>query len=163
MERRQLVLVVLVVAGVAGALWLRSWLSPAQAVRRQLDQAVEAFENETILGVMSKISRRYGDRWGNSYESVGGHLQALMDAYDGLDVALDLRSTEVGDGEVRIELSFVVTGSVDGGREEVLGTRFEPCTATLLWSEAQGGWRLVETEELDVPELRDELEAARTE
>lgn len=157
MDRRQLVLVVLVVAGVAAALWLRAWLSPGQAVRRQLAEAVAAVESERILGVMSKISRSYSDRWGNSYESVGGHVQGLMDAFDGLDVDLDVTGADVGEGEVRLGVRFVVTGSVEGEREAVLGTSAEPCRATLLWQKEQAGWRLAETEELDIPELREEL------
>ena len=158
MDRRQLVLVVLVVAGVAAALWIRAWLSPGQAVRRQLAEAVAAVESERILGVMPKVSRGYSDRWGNTYESVGGHIQALMDAFDGLDVDLDVTGAEVGEGEVRLGVSFVVSAAADGGREAVLGTPGDPCRATLLWRKEQSGWRLVETEELDIPELRDELQ-----
>jgi hypothetical protein len=161
MDRKQLILVLLLVAGVAAALWLRAWLSPGQVVRRQLAEAVDSVENERILGVMSKISRTYSDQWGNSYESIGGHLQSLMDAYDRLDVDLDVTAVEVGDDEVRLGTRFIVTGDSDGSREAVLGTGVEPCRATLLWRREQPGWRLVETEELDIPELRDELEAHR--
>lgn len=159
MDRRQLALVVLVVAGVAAALWLRAWLSPGQAVRRHLAEAVAAVESERILGVMPKISRGYSDRWGNSYESLGGHLQGLMDSYDSLDVDLDVTGAEVGDGEVRLGVRFVVSGSYEGDREAVLGTSGDPCQATLLWRKEQAGWRLAETEELDIPELREELES----
>ncbi len=57
---------------VAGALWMRNYFSPAQAVKRQFFEAVASFENGKILGVMPKISRSYSDDWGGSYESLGG-------------------------------------------------------------------------------------------
>jgi hypothetical protein len=31
-----------------------------------------------------------------------------------------------------------------------------------LWRDEQAGWKLASTEKLDIPELRDELEAARS-
>ena len=158
MDRRQLVLVVLVVAGVAAALWLRAWLSPGQAVRRQLAEAVAAVESERILGVMPKISRSYSDRWGSSYESVGGHVQGLMDAFAGRAVDRAVTGVEVGQGEVRLGVRFVVIAAADGGREAVLGSAGDPCRATLVWQEEQAGWRLVETEELEIPQFRDELQ-----
>ena len=161
MDRRQLALVIVVVAGVTGALWLRSWLAPGQVVRRQLAVAVAAVENGRILAAMAKVSRGYSDRWGNGYESVAGHLQGLMDACDRLDVDLDVTAAEVGDGEVRLGVRFVVSGSIDGDREAVLGSADEPCRATLLWRKEQAGWRLVETEELDIPQFREELQRRR--
>jgi hypothetical protein len=160
-DRRQLTLVVALAAAVAGALWLRHYLSPAQVVRRQLAEAVAAFENEKLLGVMPKISRSYSDPWGGSYEALGGHLQSVMDAWDDLAVDLEVTAAEVGEGEVRLAIVFVVGGSDSGRREAILGTAVDPCRATLLWVEEQPGWRLRATEELDIPELRDELQRRR--
>ena len=162
MDRKQLTLVVLVVAIVAGTLWIRSYFSPGQVVRRQIFEAVAAFENEKILGVMPKISRSYTDRWGGSYESLGGNIQSVMDTYDDLRMEVDIAAVDVGDGEVRVTLSFVISGSYQGRRGAILGTAVDPCRATLLWVEEQPGWRLTETEELDIPEYRDELEKRRT-
>lgn len=161
MDRRHLKLIILLVVAAAAALWLRHYLSPAQAVRRQLSEAVAAVENEAILGVMPKISRSYRDAWGGSYESLGGHLQSLMDAYDELDVDLGVDAVEVAGDVVLIAVTFVVSGTADSARGTVLGTRSEPCRATLRWRKEPPGWRLVETEELDIPELRDELERRR--
>jgi hypothetical protein len=159
MDRRQLILVVFVVLAIGGALWLRDFFSPGQAVRRQLFEAAAAFENERILGVMPKISRSYTDRWGGSYESLGGQIQSVMDAADDLDVELDIDSVDVGDNEVRLEVRFVISGTADGTRGALLGTSTRPCRATIRWLKEQPGWRLVETEQLDIPELRDELDA----
>ena len=161
MERKQLTLVILLVVAVAGALWIRHWFSPAQVVRRQLFEAVAAFENEKILGVMVKISRSYSDEWGGSYESLGGQIQSVIEAYDDLRVEHEIRAVEVGDGEARLGLRFVVSGSYEGSRGSILGTSLDPCRATLLWKKEQPGWRLKETEELDIPEYRDELERRR--
>jgi hypothetical protein len=111
---------------------------------------------------MPKISRSYTDRWGGSYEGVGGHVQSVMDAYDNLDLDIDIAAVEVDDGEVRVGLRFVVSGTSDRGREAVLGAPLDPARATLLWRKEKAGWRLLETEELDIPELRDELEARAT-
>jgi hypothetical protein len=161
MDRKQLAAVVVLVAVVGGALWLRSYFSPGQVVRRQLFEAVAAFENGKILGVMPKISRSYTDRWGGSYESLGGNIQSVIDAYDDLEMDYDIGSVDVRDGEVRLGLEFVVSGADEGGRGTVLGTALEPCRATILWVEEQPGWRLKETEELDIPEYRDELQRRR--
>ena len=114
-----------------------------------------------ILGVLAKVSRSYDDRWGGSYESLGAHLQSMMDAYDGLTVDLEMLALEVGDGEARMSLTFVVGGRTQVGRGTILGSGSEPCRATLRWVKEQPGWRLAETEELDIPELRDELERRR--
>ena len=162
MDRKQLTLVIAVVVIVGGALWLRHYFSPAEIVKRQLFELVASIENEKILGVMPKISRSYTDDWGGSYEALGGHVQSLMDAYDDLDIAVDIGAADVGEGEVRLGIAFVVSGSWDGARESILGTRLDPCRATLLWVEEQVGWRLKETEELDIPEHREELDARRT-
>ena len=161
LERKQLIAVVALVAVVGGALWLRNYFSPGQVVRRQLFEAVAAFENGKILGVMPKISRSYTDRWGGSYESLGGNIQSVIEAYDDLEMDYDIGSVDVRDGEVRIGLEFVVSGSWEGSRGAVLGTSLDPCRATLLWVEEQPGWRLRETEELDIPEYREELERRR--
>jgi hypothetical protein len=160
-DRRHVRLIVLLVVAAAGALWLRHYLSPAQAVTRQLAEVVAAVENEAILGVMPKISRSYRDAWGGSYESLGGHLQSLMDAYDELDVDLGVDAVEVEDDVVHVAVTFVVSGTAEGVGGTVLGTRFDPCRATLRWLKEQQGWRLVETEELEIPEYREELDRRR--
>jgi hypothetical protein len=161
MERKQLTYVILLVVVVAGALWFRHYFSPAEVVRRQLFEAVAAFENQKILGVMVKISRTYTDEWGGSYESLGGQIQSVIDAYDEIRVEHEIRAVEVGDDEVRINLQFVISGSYEGSRGAILGTRLDPCRATLLWVKERPGWRLTETEELDIPEYREELERRR--
>lgn len=162
MEKKQLTYVVLVVVVVAGALGMRNYFSKEQIIRRQLFEAVESFKNEKILGLMSKISRSYADEWGGSYESLGGQAQSMMEAYDGLTMDVDIRAVEVADGEARVVLAFVVGGRTEVGRGNILGSDLEPCRATLLWVEEQPGWRLKETEELDIPEYREQLEERRT-
>jgi len=112
MERKQLVRVVLVLALVAGVLGLRNYFSPGTVIRRQIFEAVASFKNENILGVMSKISRAYTDHWGGSYEALGAEVQSMMDAYDGLTMDVDIDSVEIGDGEARVELAFVIGGPV---------------------------------------------------
>jgi hypothetical protein len=161
MEKKQLTYVVLLVVVVAGTLGLRHYFSAEQVIRRQLFEAVESFKNEKIFGVMSKISRSYTDDWGGSYESLGGQAQSMMDAYDALTMDVDIHAVEVGDGEALVELAFVVGGRTDAGRGNILGSALEPCRATLRWVEEEPGWRLAETEKLDIPEFRDELEQRR--
>jgi len=162
MEKKQLIRVLLFVALVAGALGLRNYFAPGSVVRRQIFEAVESFKNEQILGVMSKISRSYTDDWGGSYEGLGAQVQSMMDAYDGLTMDVDIESLEMGDGEARIELTFVVGGRTQVGRGNILGTDLDPCKATLRWIKEEPGWRLVETEELDIPQFREELESRRS-
>jgi hypothetical protein len=152
---------VLVAVLIACALGARHYFSGEQVLRRQLFEAVESFKNEKILGVLAKVSRSYDDRWGGSYESLGAHVQSIMDAYDGLTVDLEILALEVGEGEASMALTFVVGGRTQVGRGAILGSEAEPCRATLRWAKEEPGWRLVETEELDIPELRDELERRR--
>lgn len=162
MERTQRRLVILIVVAVAGLLGMRHYFSTEQIIRRQLFEAVESFKNERILGVMAKISRSYTDDWGGSFESLGGQAQSMMDAYDGLTMDVDIGAVEVGGGEARIVLTFVIGGRTDAGRGDILGSALEPCRATLRWVEEDAGWRLAETEELDIPQFREELEQRRT-
>lgn len=161
MERKQIILVVLLVVVVASALWIRNYFSPAQVVRRQFFETVAAFENGKILGVMPKISRSYSDKWGGDYETIGGRIQSVIGAYDDLRVDHDIRAIEVGDGEVRMNLSFTISGSYEGSPGSILGTKSDPCRATLRWVEEQSGWHIKETEELDIPEYREELDSLR--
>ena len=161
MERKQLTYVILLVVVVAGILGMRHYFSTEQVIRRSLFEAVQSFKNEKILGVMAKISRSYTDHWGGSYEGMGGQVQSMMDAYDALTMAIDIHLVEVGDGEARVVLAFVVGGRTEAGKGNILGTALEPCRATLRWVEEEPGWRLVETEELDIPEYREELERRR--
>ena len=161
MEKKQLIRVLLFVALVAGALGLRNYFAPGSVVRRQIFEAVESFKNEQILGVMSKISRSYTDDWGGSYEGLGAQVQSMMDAYDGLTMDVDIDSLEMGDGEARIELTFVVGGRTQVGRGNILGTDLDPCKATLRWIKEEPGWRLVETEQIDIPQFREELQRRR--
>jgi hypothetical protein len=154
----------LLLAGVVAvaALWLRSYLSPTAVVARKLRAAAAAFEEERLLAVMVAVSRGYSDPWGVDYETLGGHLNRLMNDYDGLDVALAVGDATAAGAEVRIAVDFVVSGRAGEGREQILGSTGEPCAAVLLWRKETPGWRLASTLELDIPELRGELEAART-
>ena len=161
MEKKHLTLVILLVVAVASILGMRHYFSTEQIIRRQLFEAVESFKNEKILGVMAKISRSYTDDWGGSYEGLGGQAQSIMEAYDALTMDVDIGAVEVGDGEARVALTFVVGGRTDAGKGNILGTALEPCRATLRWVEEEPGWRLVETEELDIPQFREQLEERR--
>lgn len=146
---------------IASGLWLRHYFSPGEVVKRKVLATVEAFEEESILGVMSAISRRYSDQWGFDYETLGGNLHRVMGEYDDLDVDLVFGEVAASDAEVRVGLEFVVSGRYDGTRENVVGSGPEPCTAVLVWRKEQPGWRLASTADLDIPELREELEARR--
>ncbi len=161
MERKQLVLVVLFVVLVAGALGMRNYFAPGSVVRRQVFEAVASFKSEKILGVMSKVSRSYTDQWSGSYEGLGAQVQSMMESYDGLTMDVDISSVKMGDGEARVELAFVVGGRTQAGRGDILGTELDPCRATLRWIREEPGWRLVETEALDIPQYREELQRSR--
>ena len=154
--------VVLAIVVLVGFLWIRHCFSPAEVVKRSTLAMIADFESESILGVMSKVSRSYSDPWGQSYESVAGHLREIMESYDDLRVDVELFEPEVGEGEVHLPLSFVLSGTIEGSQGYVLGSLADPCTATLLWRKEQPGWRFASTVRLDILELRDELNAARS-
>lgn len=154
-------IVILVVVVFVGGLWLRHYFSPGEVVKRKLRATIESFEDESLLGVMAAVSRRYSDPWGFDYEILGGNLHQIMESYDDLDVDVVIGGVDVSDEQVRIGLEFVVSGSYDGTTEQVVGSRSEPCSAILVWRKEAPGWRLASTAELDIPELRDELEARR--
>ncbi|HOC42062.1 MAG TPA: hypothetical protein PKJ99_03505 [Thermoanaerobaculales bacterium] len=162
MTSSRLPLVVLVgIAAVAGA-WLARYLSAEQVIRRQITSAVEAFENEQLLGVATVLSRSYQDQWGMSYESILGHLQEAMDTFSELQVDLEPPAVEVDGDEARVSLRLVVWGTADGERGYVVGSAGSPVTTTGLWRKEAPGWRLVATETLDIPELREELDSMRS-
>ena len=161
MKLTRVTLLVVAVVVVAGGLCLRYYFSPGEVVKRKVLATVEAFEEEKILGVMAAVSRRYSDEWGFDYETIGGNLHSVMEEYDDLDVDLVFGRMAASDEEVRVGLEFVVSGRYDGTRENVVGSGAEPCAAVLVWRKEQPGWRLASTADLDIPELRDELEARR--
>ena len=159
-DRRVVAAVVIVVAVVAGA-WLVRYFSAEQVIRRQIMDAVESFENGQILGVASVVSRSYHDQWGMSYETILGHVQEVMDTFSERQVDLEPPAIEVDSDQARVSLRFVVWGTADGQRGYVVGSAGSPVTTTELWRKEAPGWRVVTTEALDIPELRDELETMR--
>jgi hypothetical protein len=140
---------------------VRHYFSPGEVVKRKLIATIEAFEEERLLALMSGISRGYTDPWGLNYETLAGYLNETMDTYDDLDVDSLLSKPVVGEGEVRIDIQFVVWGRYEGTKGYVVGSITDPCTATVLWREEKTGWRLASIEELDIPELRHQLESRR--
>jgi hypothetical protein len=157
MDRKRIVLIVLVIAAIAGALWLKSYFSPANVVRRTLFAAIEAFETEQILAAISPISRSYEDRWGNTFEAMAGHMRTAMDTYEDLHVDLELPEIAVDGDRATARFKFILWGSYEGTRGYVIGSLADPCTVTLAWRKEAQGWRIVSTDELDIPELREEL------
>ena len=160
-SRRVTVIVVLAIAVTLGA-WLVRYFSAEQVIRRQIADTVESFENEQLLGVATVLSRSYHDQWGMSYEAVLGHVQEVMDTFSELQVDLDPPVVEVDGDQARVSLRFVVWGTADGERGYVVGSSSDPVTTIELWRKEPPGWRVVTTETLDIPELRDELDAMRS-
>jgi hypothetical protein len=162
MTTNRLTAVVLLGAAVALGAWLVRYFSAEQVIRRQIADAVESFENERLLGVATVLSRSYHDPWGLSYETVLGHVQEVMDTFSELQVDLEPPIVEVDGEQARVSLRFVVWGTADGERGYVVGSSSDPVTTTELWRKEPPGWRMVTTETLDIPELRDELDAMRS-
>jgi hypothetical protein len=161
MASNRLALVVLICVAVLFGAWLVRYFSAEQVIRREIASAVESFENERLLGVASVLSRAYHDQWGMSYESILGHLQEVMDTFSELQVDLEPPVVEVEGDQARVSLRVVVWGTADGQRGYVAGSTSDPVTTTELWRKEPQGWRLVATEPLDIPELREELDAMR--
>jgi hypothetical protein len=157
MDRRWAARLIVVAVVVALGLVIRSYFSPANVVKRSLRAAIESFEQEQMLGAMHAVSRSYSDRWGMSYESIGGHLRGIMESFDALEVDLDPPEITVEGDEALVRMRFVVSGSDGASRGYVLGSRTDPCTASQRWRKEPQGWRIITTDELDIPELRDEL------
>jgi hypothetical protein len=160
-SRRVTVVLVLAIAGTLGA-WLVRYFSAEQVIRRQIADTVQSFENEQLLGVATVLSRSYHDPWGLSYETVLGHVQEVMDTFSELQVDLEPPIVEVDGEQARVSLRFVLWGTADGERGYVVGSSSDPVTTTELWRKEPAGWRVVTTETLDIPELRDELDAMRS-
>jgi len=159
MSRRAVNTAIVATLLVVGVMAFRHYFSPGAVVTRKLVATIEAFEKERLLAVMAAVSRTYSDPWGLDYETLGGYLHETMETYDDLRVDYVLSKPEVGEGEVRIDIEFVLRGRYEGASEYVIGSASDPCTATVLWREETPGWRTVSTPKLDIPELRDELES----
>lgn len=147
---------------VSVGLWVRWYLSPGQVIRRSVNRTVEAFENERLLAVMAAFDRGYGDPWGHDYEALGGIFAAAFDELDALDVDVSELDVTVDGETARSSLRFVVSGTAGVVDGLLFGEPSRPCTATLEWAKQPQGWRITTTSRLDIPELRDELDAART-
>jgi hypothetical protein len=158
---RQTALVALAIFAVVAAVSVRHYFSPGEVVKRKLISTLVAFEEERLLAVMGRVSRSYSDPFGFDYETIGGYLNQAVDTYEDLDVDYVLGKPVVVEEEVRIPLEFILWGRFEGSRGYILGSMTDPCTATLLWRKESPGWRLASTLELDIPELRSELDARR--
>jgi hypothetical protein len=161
MTSKRLTVVVLLVAAVVAGAWLVRYFSAEQVIRRQVRAAVASFESEQLLGVAAVLSRSYQDQWGMSYEAVLGNVQEVMDSFSELQVDLEPPLVEVDADQAWVSLRFVVWGTADGQRGYVVGSTGSPVTTTQLWRKEPPGWRLVTTESLDIPELREELDDMR--
>ena len=161
MSPRNIKIAVIAVLAIVVFIGVRHYFSPGEVVKRKLIATIEAFEEERLLAVMSSISRGYSDPWGLNYETLAGYLNETMETYDDLDVDSLISEPVMGVGEVRIDIQFVVWGRYEGTKGYVVGSITDPCTATLLWREETPGWRFTSTEELDIPELRHELDVRR--
>jgi len=161
MSTRVIKIVVVAILAIVAVIGVRHYFSPGEVVKRKLIATIEAFEEERLLAVMSGISRGYSDPWGLNYETLAGYLHETMETYDDLDVDSLLSKPVVGEGEVRIDIQFVVWGRYEGTKGYVVGSITDPCTATVLWREEKTGWRFTSTEELDIPELRHQLDSRR--
>ena len=152
------IVAILVIVFVIG---VRHYFSPGEVVKRKLIATIEAFEEERLLAVMSGISRGYSDPWGLNYETLAGYLHETMETYEDLDVDSLISKPVVGESEVRIDIQFVLWGRYEGTKGYVVGSITDPCTATVLWRKETPGWRFTSTEELDIPELRHQLDSMR--
>jgi len=161
MSARAVKIAVVAILAIVGVIAVRHYFSPGEVVKRKLVGTIDAFEEERLLAAMSGISRSYSDPWGLSYESLGGYLKETMETYDELNFDYVLAKPEVGEGEVRIDIEFVLWGRYAGTKGYVIGSITEPCSATVLWREETPGWRFASTPELDIPELRSQLESMR--
>jgi hypothetical protein len=157
MSPRVIKITVLAIVAIVVVIGVRHYFSPGEVVKRK------AFEEERLLAVMSGISRSYSDPWGFDYETLAGHLNMTMETYDDLDVDSLIGKPVVGEDEVRIDIEFILWGRYEGTKGYIIGSITEPCTATLLWRKETPGWRFASTEELDIPELREELDSRRLE
>jgi hypothetical protein len=159
MKSKKAVMIGLAALIVVGGVWIRSYFSPAAAVKRKLSSTVSAFEEEKMLAVMAGISRSYSDEWGLNYEALGGYIHETMEAYDDLDMDLIITGVEASDTEARVGVRFILWGSFEGTRGYILGSFTDPCTAVLVWRKETPGWRFTSTEGLVIPELEHELES----
>jgi len=162
MTSNRLTVAVLLGVAVVGGAWLVRYFSAEQVIRRSIAAAVESFEQEQLLGVAAALSRSYHDQWGMSYESLLGNLQEVMDTFSDLQVDLEPPDVEVDGDQARVSLRLVVWGTADGQRGFVAGSTSDPVTTTEQWRKEPQGWRLVTTETLDIPELREELDSMRS-
>jgi hypothetical protein len=163
MSPRVIKITVLAIVAIVVVIGVRHYFSPGEVVKRKLIATIEAFEEERLLAVMSGISRSYSDPWGFDYETLAGHLNMTMDTYDDLDVDSLIGKPVVREDEVRIDIEFILWGRYEGTKGYIIGSITNPCTATLLWRKETPGWRFASTEELDIPELREELDSRRLE
>ena len=81
-----------------------------------------------------------------------------METYEDLDLDSLIGNPVVEGGEVRIDIEFILWGRYEGTKGYIIGSITEPCTATLVWRKEAPGWRFASTVELDIPELRSELD-----
>ena len=157
MDQRRIRLIVIAVVLIAGGVWFKYHFSATNVVRRTLYSSIEAFEQERILGAVKVVSRGYQDEWGMSYESLAGHMKAAMDTYDDLEVDLRMPSISVDGERATMTFTFILWGTHEGTRGYIFGSRSDPAKVTLVWRKETPGWRIASIEELDIPELREEL------
>jgi len=158
---RRILTIAVAVAVLAGILWVKGHFAPENVIRRAFLEAKAAFEREEILATMKVFDRAYRDQFGNSFESIAGHVRLLHETYDDLELTLEPPDITLAGDTAELRIRFILWGSAEGQRGYIIGSLTDPCTATLQWAKRREGWRIVTTSDLDIPELRSELERAR--
>jgi len=143
---------------VAVALFVRSYFSPERVMTRALHGAAIAVEEERLLGALQPFFKGYRDECGFDFEFIAGGVHDMIETFDLLTMDVEVDSVEVDGETAQMRLRFALIGTHDGQRGYILGSATQRCRVRLRWEKKAKGWVIVSASDLDVPNLRDEVE-----
>ena len=114
---------------------------------------MEVAEQEKIAAFMALqlFSRTYSDPYGHGYEWVLGSVRSLFEHVDDIDIDFQITGMALSGDEATVSIAFTLSGTHDGQRGMVLGTRDEKALAVLEMKKTTINWQIISTSELKIP------------
>ena len=150
MNRRNGMVVALLLAAAALA-WGIRYFSDEARIRRAWKALARAVAEEKLLAVGGHVSRRYGDPYGQSYESLLGMTADLFSTYEDLRLSHSVGPVSVSGTTAALDIEFRLYGSAMGKSGIILGERATPCKASILMRREHGDWLVERVESVEIP------------
>jgi len=153
MKRRQLVIGILVLAGlIAAGAWIVSYFSEEAKIKRAVAEGVRAFEAKNLDGSLKIVSEKYLDAQGWDKARIREGLVRLFVQFSELKAEVTGLKVNLEKDKATVKCEIRVRGKSEGTLMFLVGTLTSKEEAVLYFAREEGTWRLTRVEGLGVRE-----------